>query len=75
MAKTPPTTDERDANLDKLTKAMDDWFEDEKRRLDNEAKFMRSVLKGRGVSDAGTRNLDEASALLQSEVDEFIVGG
>lgn len=75
MAKTPPTKDERDANLDKLTEAMDDWFEDEKKRLENETKFMRSVLEGRGASDAGTKNLIEASALLQSEVDEFIVGG
>lgn len=75
MAKNPPTKAERDANLDQLKKAVDDWFEDEKKRLDNETKFMRSVLQGRGASDAGTRNLAAVSALLQVEVDEFVVGG
>lgn len=75
MAKTPPTKDERDANLDKLTQAMDDWFEDEKRRLENEAKFLRAVLDDRGASNAGTANLAVTSALLQAEVDAFVVGG
>ena len=75
MAKTPPTVDERDANLDALKKAADEWFEVEKKRLENETKFMRSVLQGRGASDAGTLNLATESALLQSEVDDFIVGG
>jgi hypothetical protein len=75
MATTPPSESKRNENLDALKKAMDEFFEDEKRRLDNETKFMRAVLEGRGASDAGTRNLATQSALLQVEVDEFIAGG
>ena len=75
MAKNLPSKEERDANLDALKEAMDEWFEAEKRRLENETKFMRSVLQGRGASDAGTRNLATQSALLQIEIDQFIANG
>lgn len=75
MAKNVPTKAERDANLDKLQKAVDDWFESEQKRLDHETQFMRKVLQGRGASDTGTKNLAAVSALLQVEVDQFVIGG
>ncbi len=73
MAKIPPTKDERDANLDALKTAIDFYTESELNRLDNEVKFMRSVLEGRDISDTGTKNLDEVSDLVVSEIDDFLL--
>lgn len=75
-SKRPPTKTERDAHLDALQSAVDEWGEKEKSRLENEVKFMRAVLKGRtGSEEAGTQALDSASALLQAEIDDFIAFG
>lgn len=73
MARRPPTKDERDKNLDALKDAVKEWSDKETERLENEVKFMRSVLKGRtGSEQAGTKNLDQVSKLLQAEIDDFI---
>jgi len=74
MATKPPTKAERNANLDALKSAVDEYAEDEKRRLENETKFLRAVVQGRGASDAGTANLAEAGKVLQVEIDQFIIG-
>ena len=74
MAKIAPTDDARNANLDALQKAVDEWAETETTRLDNEATFLRAVLSGRKASDAGTQNLATTSSLLQAEINEFLVG-
>ena len=75
-SKTPPTRKERDANLDALQNAADEWADKELTRLENEVKFMRAVLMGRtGSEKAGTESLDSASAILQAEIDEFIAFG
>lgn len=74
MATKPPTEAERNANLDALQSAIDEWAESEKNRLENEVKFMRSVLQGRGASDTGTKNLATTSDLLVAEVNEFLIG-
>lgn len=74
MASQPPTVDERDANLDALKEAVDEWANSEKTRYENENKFMREVLEGRGADATGTTNLAAASALLQDEIDEYLVG-
>ncbi len=74
MAAQPPTKAERDANLDALKEAVDEWAESERTRLENETFFMRSVLQGRGASNLGTKNLALASTLLQVEINEFLVG-
>jgi len=72
----PPTRTERDANLDALQAAVDEWGEKELSRLENEVKFMRAVLRGRtGSEKAGTQALDAASSLLQAEIDDFIAFG
>lgn len=76
MAKRPPTETERNANLDALETAVNKWGKTEQDRLENEVKFMRSVLKGRtGSEKAGTKNLDLVSDLLQAEIDDFIEFG
>ena len=74
MSVQPPTKAERDANLQALKDAVDDWAGTEKTRLENETTFLRAVLQGRGASDLGTKNLALASELLQSEINEFLVG-
>lgn len=75
MASQPPTKAERDANLDSMQTALDQWADSEKTRLENEVKFMRAVLQGRGASNTGSKNLASTSALLQTEINDFIVGG
>jgi hypothetical protein len=69
------TKDERNANLDALKKALDEWSKKEKARLENEIKYMRAVLKGHGSTSTGTQNLAKTASLLQVEIDQFIVGG
>ena len=74
MASTPPTKDERDANLDALKKATEKWVEIEKKRLEEEITFMRAVLKGRtGSDDLTTKNLGVGEALTQVEIDQFVI--
>lgn len=75
MAIVPPSTTERDANLDTLKQAADDWFDKEQKRLDNETKFLRSVLKGRGLKEAGSKNLEAISAVVVEEINSFIKPG
>jgi hypothetical protein len=67
-----PTKAERDANLSALKTAVDQWAKTEQARLENEVKFMRSVLKGRKASDLGTKNLAAVGLLLQAEIDQFV---
>lgn len=74
MANTPPTRAQRDANLDALEKAVNEWAESEKTRLENEVKFMRAVLQGRGVSEAGSANLALGALEVAGEINDFLVG-
>lgn len=74
MAKAPPDIAQRDANLDELRSKVKEWADKEKERLDNENKFMRSVLKGRGVSDPKVLNLNEAVLATADEINDFLTG-
>jgi len=74
MANSPPTKDERDANLDALKSAVDEWADTETTRLENEVQFMRAVLKGRGAEDAATKNLAAGALKAVGEIDDFLVG-
>ena len=73
MGAQPPSRAERDVNLDALKIAVDQWSRIEQTRLENEVKFMRSVLEGRASNRTGSLNLAVASSLLQTEIDQFIV--
>jgi len=73
MATTPPTKQDRDANLEALRTAVNQWSNKEITRLDHEAKFFRSVLQGRGANDVGTKNMSKASALTMVEINSFIL--
>jgi hypothetical protein len=73
VATSPPTRADRDANLDALQAAVDEWAESEITRLDNETQFLRAVLQGRtGSKELAQKNLASAGALLQAEIDAFI---
>ena len=63
----------RDANLDVLKSSADEYISSEITRLDNETKFLRAVLAGRGGNAAAALNLQAAATLIQTEVDEFLL--
>lgn len=66
------TKEERDANLDALQSAVSDWSRQEVKRVENETKFLRSILKSRGAEDAAALNLLQAAAELGDEIDRFL---
>lgn len=67
--------DARNANLDALATAAKEWAEKEVIRIENETKFLRSVLVGRGADGAAVLNLLEGAAELGDEIDRFLVAG
>lgn len=66
--------DTRDKNLDALKAAVKEWTKKEKERLENEVKFMRAVLQGRGASNAAAKNLESASLKAVVEINSFLSG-
>jgi len=74
MGKSVPDKDIRDANLDKLKGAVDEWVDKEITRLDNEVAFMRDVIKGRGAKEAAMKNLSAATAVALKDIDAFLTG-
>lgn len=75
MATLPPDKTSRDANLNALVAAVQQWGQKEKTRLDNETLFLRSVLTGRGATAAGDANLAAAVSALENEIDQYILFG
>lgn len=70
-----PTKDERDANLDALKTAVDEWIAKEKTRIEEEVTFLRKVLKGRtGSEEANSTNLAKSLELVVAEIDSFLIG-
>lgn len=74
MSVLPPSKEERDQNLDDLAKAVKEYADEEVKRLDNEVKFMKKVLEGRGVSNAAAKNLDELTKIVAVEINAFLSG-
>lgn len=70
-----PLKSTRDANLDKLKGAVDDWADKEIKRIQNENKFMQDVLKGRGSGSSATLNLSKATEVAVADIQEFLTGG
>ena len=75
MAVQVPTQVERDANLQALEQAVAEWAKKEQDRLDNESKFMRAVLQGRGASNVALQNLQAVVTPLQVEINQFVTFG
>lgn len=66
---------ERDARLDRLKQALDDWHENERGRLEDEATFLKSVLRGRTGSERLAReNTAEAEVLVVDDITSFLSG-
>lgn len=63
---------ERNARLDSLKAAVDDWADRELKRIENEGRFIDAVLAGRGARRAGTANLSQLSVLVEDEVKAFL---
>lgn len=74
MAKSVPDKTARDANLDALRTAVDEWVDKEVTRLDNEVAFMRDVIKGRGAKEASMKNLTAATKVAVSDIQAFLTG-
>lgn len=69
-----PDRTTRDANLDAIQAAAEEWFTKELARLDNETRFLRTVLQSRPSGFAVT-NLAEMSELVQDEINAFFFVG
>ena len=72
MARTPPTTVKRDANLTALKAAVMRWYKAESIRLDNETKFLKAVLSSRGIVSLGSRNVGVLAGLTAIAITDFI---
>lgn len=65
----------RNALLDELRVAADAWFAKEKRRLQDEATFVKSVLRGRTGSDRLRQaNTVTARVLVINDIESFLTG-
>lgn len=65
----------RDALLDELKQAVDDWANAEEQKTNDEIDFMKSVLRGRTGSERLSRsNTAEARLLVIDDIDSFLTG-
>lgn len=66
---------ERDVRLNALKRATDEWADKEKKRLEDEAIFLKSVLKGRtGAGRLANQNVADSSKLVVDEISQFLEG-
>jgi len=66
---------DRDARLDALKKATDEWADKETKRLEDEAIFLKAVLKGRtGAGRLANQNVADSSKLVVDEISQFLEG-
>lgn len=70
-----PTKAQRDANLDQLQAAANQYLQTEIARLDSETQFLRSVLQRRGATQVAALNLNGASSLVQQEIEAYLRTG
>lgn len=65
----------RDALLDRLKQAADDWHTKEKGRLEDEATFLKSFLRGRtGSARLSRENTAAAEVLVIDDIATFLTG-
>lgn len=65
----------RNQILDELKEALDDWHEQEIKRIDDEVEFVKSVLRGRTGSERLARsNTEEARILVIDDITTFLAG-
>lgn len=65
----------RDQLLDDLKTALDEWFDTEEQRVNDEVTFVKSVLRGRTGSERLARsNTREAEILVIDDISSFLAG-
>ena len=75
MSTTPADTEKRNQLLDDLKQAVDDWAQSEEDKINKEADFVKSVLRGRTGSERLARsNTTEAQVLVLNDVTSFLTG-
>lgn len=68
-------TTSRNQLLDRLQTAFNEWHDREKSRLENEATFLKSVLRGRTGSERVARsNTQAAEVLVIDDISSFLAG-
>ena len=70
---TAKTKEERDANLDALAAAADGFLGVELARIEDETKFLRTVLIARNAEKAGVINLSNAETAVQDELTDYLL--
>jgi hypothetical protein len=72
---TSPTKAARDARLDTLKVAVDEWGKKEKKRYEDEAKFLQSVIDGHtGAGKVVSANTQKSSAYAVDKISQFLEG-
>jgi len=76
MSKTKEqVTAERNQRLQDLLNATNSWADKETARLENESKFLTSILKGRtGAGKLTSQNVVDSSKLTVNAINEFLTG-
>lgn len=65
----------RDTRLTALKTATVEWADKEKQRLEDEATFLKSILKGRtGAGRLTNQNVADSSKLVVDEISQFLTG-
>lgn len=68
--------EERNALLNELESAVEEWYTRERARVEDEVTFLRSVLRGRtGSESVARRNTSEARVLVIDDITSFLSGG
>ncbi len=68
-------TDARNAQLDRLKDAFDEWYDNEHDRLTDESTFLKSVLRGRtGSERLSASNTTEAEVLVTNDIESYLAG-
>jgi hypothetical protein len=72
---TQSDAERRNALLDELKTAVDEWATNEERRVQDEVVFVKSVLRGRTGSERLARsNTAEARVLVIDDITSFLTG-
>ena len=67
--------EERDARLDSLKQAVNEWADSETKRLTAESSLLKKILKGReGSERLNNASVESASDLLVDELSQFLTG-
>lgn len=75
MSTTPADTQKRNKLLDDLKSAVDDWAQSEEDKINKEAGFVKSVLRGRTGSERLARsNTAQAQVLVINDISSFLTG-